>query len=131
MHLYTFITVLPGKPKKLKRISFNLCKSSNLYLTHYKTKGENYKSINLITVIVLEKNSYRCVQKNEIKEASWQVLCRQTNLQMLHVWFSRMNSPVKILTKLGWGWGCCSWSATKNVTKQKVKSRKMFPGIFS
>ena len=88
-------------------------------------------SINLITVIVLEKNSYRCVQKNEIKEASWQVLCRQTNLQMLHVWFSRMNSPVKILTKLGWGCGGCSWSATKNVTKQKVKARKMFPRIFS
>ena len=101
------LLLLTGKPKKLKRISFNLCKSRNLYLTHYKTKGENYKSINLITVIVLEKNSYRCVQKNEIKEASWQVLCRQTNLQMLHVYFSRMNSPVKILTKLGWGWGGC------------------------
>ena len=41
---------------------FNLWKSRNLYLTDFKTKREHYRSINSITLIVLEKNTYPYVR---------------------------------------------------------------------
>ena len=47
---------------------------------------------------------------------SQEAVCRQTNFEMLSK-FSRMNSPVQILTKRGGGLDCC-WSVTKTVTKK-------------
>ena len=47
---------------------------------------------------------------------SQEAVCRQTNFEMLSK-FSRMNSPVQILTKRGGGLDCC-WSVTKRVTKK-------------
>ena len=61
--------------QKIERISFNLCKSRNLYLTYFKTKRENYKS-NSITVIDLEKNSYPyfCIAAHVSVRGRWSVV---------------------------------------------------------
>ena len=89
--------------------NFKILLTTNAKLTTF-----NFLQCGNILPWIFERHVYQKASPS----APWsqETVCRQTNLEMLSK-FSRMNSPVQILTKRGGGLDCC-WSVTKTVTKK-------------
>ena len=89
------------------------------------TKVEQDKNCKKITQAHLGCISFHNWNEKKKGFSCQQVVRQQTNFYMLHK-FSRMNSPVKVLTR-GRGRLGCSWGVTKSlITKQKAKTLEIY-----